>query len=102
MSQITINYATAFKPKWIAIYVLALLLIQQQVYGVLTENTTVTADSVYIGSYLGYSNCLSGLVDGKFSPIGYNATTHCCATTSPTTNSVATWLNIDMGAKTVV
>jgi len=100
MSERTINYAATFKPKCMVMCVLALNIVHQ-VEGVLTKGTTVTADSVFIGDlYPGYSNCMSGLVDGKLSPIGYNATTHCCATTSPTT--AATWLKIDMGAKTVV
>ena len=100
MSKNTINYSATLKPKCLVMCALALKLIHQ-VKAVLTEGTTVTADSIWIHSGdPGYSNCLRGLVDGKLSPVGYGPTTHCCANTYPTTAS--TWLNIDMGNKTVV
>jgi len=42
------------------------------VEGVLTEGATVTASSIWNGGHLGYDDCLWGLVDGKFSPVGYS------------------------------
>ena len=100
MSNRTINYAASFKPKCLVMFAFALRLMHQ-VEAVLTEGTTVTADSIWIANWdPGYSNCLSGLVDGKLSPIGYGPTTKCCACTNP--NTASTWLNIDMGAKNVV
>jgi len=62
---------------------------------------TVTSDSLYIYDLEpGYSNCLSGLVDGIFSPKGISPSIKCCAHTYPLIAS--TWLNIDMGMTTVV
>jgi hypothetical protein len=79
---------------------LAVLKLMLPVKGVLTEGATVTANGIYnSGSDIGYSNCLWGLVDGKFSPMGYSSTTKCCAHTTCVTNA---WLNINLGAKTVV
>ena len=45
MSERTINYAATFKPKCMAMCVLALNIVHL-VEGVLTEGTSVTADSV--------------------------------------------------------
>ena len=43
------------------------------VEGVLTEGATVTASGTYNAGWdVGYANCLWGLVDGKFSPMGYS------------------------------
>lgn len=68
MSTQPINYAATFKPKRLSMCLFALKLIQP-VDGVLTQDMPVTADSIYIDAEdLGYSNCLSGLVDGKLSP----------------------------------
>jgi hypothetical protein len=56
----------------------------------------VTADSVYNNpADPGYSNCLSGLIDGKFYAEGINASTKCCAQNAPT--GYNGYLSIDMG-----
>ena len=72
-------YANAFVPRAMAFALIAFNI--QEVYGVLTAGTTVTADSIYPGNDGRYSNCLNGLVDGKFPPQGYSPLTHCCAHT---------------------
>ena len=71
------------------------------IYGVLTEGGTVTADSVFISANNLHSDCLSGLVDGKFIPwVSAAGSTKCIAHNEPTTPH--SWFNIDMGAKTIV
>jgi hypothetical protein len=90
-------HANAFVPRALALALLAFNI--QEANGVLTAGATVTADSIYPCCSGGYSNCLNGLVDGKFPPQGYSPSTHCCA---HTTYSPETWLNIDMGSRAVV
>ena len=101
MSTKSNNYAATFKPKCLAMCLFALKLIHP-VDGVLTQGMPVTADSIGINAGdPAYSNCLSGLVDGKLSPLGYSPTTHCCAHTAATTTGVS-WLNINMFGVAVV
>ena len=66
--------------------------------GTLTQDATVTADSVLNNGDVAYSNCVQNLVDGKFPPFGDG--TRCC----PHTNHAPTfsWLNINIGSKAVV
>jgi len=61
--------------------------------GTLTQNATVTADSVlYNVFHPNYSNCVHNLVDGKFPPFG--DATRCFPHTNLSPNS---WFNINMG-----
>jgi hypothetical protein len=65
---------------WLAAIIFALKINSGN--GVLTDGATVTSDSVYVNNLdTGYSNCLGGLIDGKFFPKGVS--TKCCATTYP-------------------
>ena len=64
MSTKTILHVNAFAHRVIAIAVLALNI--QKAKAVLTEGTTVTADSIYLSGSAAWVDCLWGLVDGKF------------------------------------
>ena len=93
--------AAGFKSQAIA-YALLNLCLLETAEGNLTEGSTVTADSVYVhATYINTSDCISHLVDGVFSPIGFSKETHCIAHNLPP-NGQDGWMNIDMGSKTVV
>ncbi len=57
----------------------------------------MTADSIYYDpNYPGVYNCLSGLIDGKFYPLGISASTKFCAHNAP--SNAFGYFNIDLAA----
>ena len=65
-------HAAGFKSQAIA-YALLNLWLLEIAEGNLTEGSSVTTDSVYVNAaYPGFSDCISHLVDGVFSPIGFS------------------------------
>jgi hypothetical protein len=94
--------AAGFKSQAIA-YALLNLCLLETAEGNLTEGGTVTADSVFIDAAApSVSDCISHLVDGVFSPLGFSKATHCIAHNNSEATGQDGWMNIDMGSKTVV